>query len=63
MLSFVCLVTFSMIGGELFSRIQERADVAFTERGQSAHSFPACLVIADSIMCNAPCGQNVKTYK
>jgi len=30
-----------MEGGELFSRIQERADQAFTERGQE------CLVMSD----------------
>ena len=31
----MCLwcLNFSMEGGELFSRIQERADAAFTERG------------------------------
>ena len=28
-----CGVCFSMDGGELFTRIQERADTAFTERG------------------------------
>ena len=35
-LTHTCYGVFcSMAGGELFSRIQERADTAFTERGQS----------------------------
>ena len=29
-----CCLICSMEGGELFSRIQERADTAFTERGE-----------------------------
>lgn len=31
-----CLLCFSMEGGELFSRIQERGDQAFTERGKTS---------------------------
>lgn len=32
----VCVLCFSMEGGELFSRIQERGDQAFTERGEKS---------------------------
>lgn len=31
-----CVLCFSMEGGELFSRIQERGDQAFTERGEKS---------------------------
>lgn len=31
---FFSVLCFSMEGGELFSRIQERGDQAFTERGE-----------------------------
>jgi len=34
---------FSMEGGELFQRIQDRQDGAFTERGTISHSYGICL--------------------
>lgn len=33
-----CVLCFSMEGGELFSRIQERGDQAFTERGKTSQA-------------------------